>query len=107
MLSSTIGRGNILYDGMLQVTLTPVSVAASTAVEQNFTIQGLQVNDFVDVNCNSAQTAGLSIGNARVSAANTLTLEFSNATAGALTPASAVYNINVLRAEGPMPSNAV
>ena len=106
MLSSTIARGNILYDGMLQATLTPVSVAGSTAAEQSFTIPGLQLNDFLDVNCNAAQTAGISIGNARVSAVNTMTLEFANSTAGALTPATAVYNINVIRAEGPMPSNA-
>ena len=106
MLSSTICRGNVLYDGMLQVTLTPVSVAGSTAVEQSFTIQGLQLNDFLDVNCNAAQTAGITIGNARVSALNTMTLEFANATGGALTPVTAVYNINVSRAEGQMPSSA-
>ena len=64
MLSSTIARGNILYDGMLQATLTPVSVAGSTAAEQSFTIIGLQPNDFLDVNCNAAQTAGITIGNA-------------------------------------------
>lgn len=106
MLASTIARGNILYVGMVQATLTPVSVAGATAAEQNFTIPGLQLNDFLDVNCNSAQTAGIGIGNARVSAANTMTLEFSNSTAGALTPVSGTYNINVSRAEGPMPSNA-
>ena len=108
MLGSTLARGNILYDSMLQVTLTPVSVAASTAAEQSFTILGLQINDFLDVNCNAAQTAGIGIGNARVSALNTMTLEFSNSTAGALTPTSGLYNINVTRAEvQPMPTNAV
>ena len=106
MLSSTIGRGNILYDGMVQATLTPVSVAGSTSAEQNFTIPGLQLNDFLDLNCNVAQTAGIGIGNVRVSAVNTMTVEFTNSTAGALTPVTGVYNINVLRAEGPMPSNA-
>ena len=106
LLSSTIARGNILYDGMIQATLTPVSVAGSTAAEQSFTIPGLQLNDFLDVNCNVAQTAGIGIGNVRVSAVNTMSVEFSNSTAGALTPAAGVYNINVIRGEGPLPSNA-
>ena len=108
MLGGTIARGNILYDSMLQVTITPVSVAASTAAEQTFTILGLQLNVFLDVNCNIAQTAGITIGNVRVSALNTMSVEFANSTAGALVPAAGVYNINVTRAEvQPMPSNAV
>ena len=93
---------------MLQVTLTPVSVAGSTAAEQTFTIPGLLINDFLDVNCNIAQTAGLTIGNVRVSAVNTMSVEFANSTAGALTPVAGIYNINVTRAEvQPMPVNAV
>jgi hypothetical protein len=106
MLSSTIGRGNILYDGMIQVTITPSLVGASTAAEQTFTVPGLQLNDFLDINCNAAQTAGIGIGNVRVSAVNTMAVEFANSTAGGLTPASGVYNINVIRAEGPIPSTA-
>lgn len=99
MPGTTIGRGNLLYDWIIQPSLTPVQVAGSTAAEQSFTVQGLQVGDFVDVNCNSAQTAGISIGNVRVSANNTLTIEFANSTAGALTPTAGFYNINVSRPE--------
>ena len=106
MLGSTIARGNILYDSMIQATLAPVSVAGSTAAEQSFTIPGVQVNDFLDINCNVQQTAGIGIGNVRVTAANTIAIEFSNSTAGALTPVTGTYNINVTRAEGQMPSNA-
>lgn len=91
--------GNLIYNWLIAPTLTPVAVAGATAAEQNFTIPGLIVGDYVDVNCNSAQTAGLSIGNVRVSAANILTIEFSNSTAGSLTPASAVYLINIGRPE--------
>lgn len=99
MPGTTLGRGNLLYDWLIAPTLTPVAVAGSTAVEQNFTIQGLQVGDVVDVNCNAQQTAGITIGNVRVPSANTLAVEFANSTAGSLTPASAVYNINVCRPE--------
>lgn len=108
MPGTTIGRGNVIYDYLCQPTLTPVSVGANTSAEQTFTVLGLQVGDFVDVNvANSAQTAGIGIVNARVSAANTLAIQFSNSTAGALTPVAGAYNINVTRPENlPLPPNA-
>lgn len=107
MPSTTLGRGNILYDFIIGPTLTPVAVAGATSAEQSFTIQGLQVGDILDVNCNVAQTAGIGIVNVRVSAANTMTLMFANATAGSLTPAAGLYNINVGRPENlPLPTNA-
>lgn len=108
MPGSTPGRGNIIYDFIIGPTLTPVSVAGSTAAEQSFTVLGLQPFDAVDVAFNGSQTAGVGIGNARVSALNTLTLEFTNSTAGALTPASGTYLITVCRPENlPLPTNAL
>lgn len=108
MPSTTIARGNILNDFMIGPTLTPVSVAGSTAVEQTFSILGLQVMDAVDVSFNGAQTAGIGIGNARVSANNTLAIEFTNSTAGALTPAPGQYVITICRPENQtLPTNAV
>ena len=77
-------------------SLTPVSVAAATCAEQNFTVAGLQVGDFVDV-APPGITAGVAPIIARVSAANTLTVTFVNPTAGALTPAAGVYQIQVTR----------
>lgn len=91
--------GNLVYDWLIGPTLTPIAVAGSTAVEQPFTIPGLQLSDYVDVNCSVAQTAGISIGNVRVSAANTLQIEFANSTVGSLTPVSAQYLINIGRCE--------
>ncbi len=58
------------------------------------------VGDNVDVNVQSvAQTAGVGIVNARVSAANTLAIMFSNFTNGSLTPVSGIYQIVVCRPE--------
>jgi hypothetical protein len=76
----------------LQVTLTPVSVAANTTAEQTFTVTGLPVNSQVVVN-KPTVTAGLGLGGARVSAANTLALNYVNNTAAAITPPSEVYTI--------------
>jgi hypothetical protein len=108
MPGTTLGRGNILYDFLIGPSLTPVAVAGSTSAEQSFTILGLQVGDYVDVQSNNAQTAGIGIGNCRVSAANTLTVEFTNSTAGSLTPVAGVYMINISRPENsPLATNAV
>lgn len=106
MPQTTISRGNILYDFLIGPSLTPVAVAQATSAEQSFTVPGLVVGDIVDVNLNGAQTAGLGIVNARVSAANTLTVMFSNATAGSLTPAAGTYVVNVTRPEAALPTNA-
>jgi hypothetical protein len=73
-------------------TLTPASVAANTSAEQTFTVPGLQVGDSIDVNKASHQV-GLSIGNVRVSAANTLAIQFVNTTGGAIVPATEQYII--------------
>jgi hypothetical protein len=100
MPQTTVARGNALYDFAIGPTLTPIAVAQNTAVEQSFTIAGLAPGDLLDVNCNVAQTAGITIGNVRVTAANTMAIEFANATGGSLTPASGQYLINVLRVEG-------
>lgn len=78
-------------------SLTPVSVGAATCAEQNFTVPGLVVGDSVDITPPSI-TAGVAPVCARVSAANTLTVTFCNATAGALVPAAGVYRIRVMRA---------
>jgi hypothetical protein len=77
-------------------TLTPVAVGAATCAEQNFTVAGLQVGDFVDITPPSI-TAGVAPVCSRVSAANTLTVTFCNPTAGSLTPPSGTYRLQVMR----------
>lgn len=106
MPGTTITRGNILASFIMGPTLAPVLVAQATSAEQDFTIPGLQVGDYVNVTCNVAQTAGISIANARVKAANTLTVSFANSTAGGLTPVTGVYLVAVDRAETTLPVNA-
>ena len=75
------------------VSLTPVSVAANSAVEQTFSVPRLTTNESVLVACVGAQTVGIGIGGARVSAADTLAITFINPTAGALIPAAGDYRL--------------
>lgn len=95
--SLNVGAGTaITAINVYTPTLTPASVAADTSAEQTFTVTGLTVNDKVIVN-GPAQTAGIGIVNARVSAAGTLALTFSNSTAAAATPTAGVYTVVAFR----------
>jgi hypothetical protein len=89
--------GNVQQIALLSVALTPAQVAANTTAEQTFTVTGLQVGDFVEVNKPTTQ-AGLGLANFRVSAANTLAITFSNNTGAGITPtAGESYQICVTR----------
>lgn len=78
--------------GVVSVSLTPVSTAATTTAEQTLTVQGLTTDMFVGVNLPAA-TAYLGVAGVRVSAANTLAITFSNASSAGLTSASGIHKI--------------
>ncbi len=102
MPSSDLARGNILYSTLLGVPLTPVAVGANTTAEQTFTVSGLQVGDVIASITKPTAQAGLGIVGARVSAANTLAITFSNNTGGGITPtAGQVYTLLVARPSNP------
>lgn len=91
--------GNVSFDALVQATISPALVAANTTAEQTFTVKGLVVGDFVQVMKPTAQ-AGLGIVGVRVSAANTLAINFLNATAVGITPTAAeVYVVSIVRRE--------
>jgi hypothetical protein len=72
--------------------LAPVSVAANTTAEQTFTVTGLIASTPVWVN-KPSWTAGLGIAGVRVSAANTLAINYANTSAAAIVPPSETYII--------------
>ena len=84
----------------LTAALTPVSVAANTTAEQTFTVAGLPANSQVVVNKPSV-TPGLGLGGARVSALNTLALNYVNNTASAITPPAETYVIGTFEGAAP------
>ena len=69
-------------------TISPTAVGTSTYSTQTFTVKGLQTDMCVVVNQIVPDTGVLMTG-ARVSAANTLSLDFFNTTAASVSPASA------------------
>ena len=76
--------------------LDVASVSANTSAEQTFSVRGLVTSDVVLVN-KPALDAGLIIGNARVSAADTLAITFGNLTGSPINPGSETYNIYAFR----------
>lgn len=99
--------GNLMHGLVLAFTNSFEAVTANTSEELTVTVSGLKVGDFVKVDKATFQ-AGLGIVGARVSADNTLAVEFMNNTASSITPtASDTYRVLVCRPELPVRSNAM
>jgi hypothetical protein len=72
------------------------SIAANASIIQAFTITGASIGSTVFISPNLALPDGLVIAYARVSAANTVEVKFTNTTAAAINPASMSYHITVI-----------
>jgi len=98
-----MATGNILAEGntdrlkVITVTWDPASITGTnTTSEQDVTVPGVMPGDFVFVNKPSLN-AGVGIVNCRVKSANTVSVSWVNATAGAVNPGSESYTFLVLR----------
>lgn len=86
---------------MTSVTLTPVSVAATTTAEQTFTVPFLLNASTSVLVTKPSLTPGISIVNARVSAASTLAITYQNNNTSAVIPTSETYQIGYCPLQGP------
>lgn len=103
-MSTLIPRGNVARMFLVQVTYDPANITGTaTTTEQDITVTGVKVGDFAMVNKPSS-TAGVTIGNVRVKAADTVSIQWVNPTAGAVNPASETYSILILRPENTPPA---
>lgn len=98
--------GNTASINIVDVTWTPSIVATITAPVQTVTVPGVRIGDFVYVTPPS-QTAGATIGSCRVSADNTVSVQFVNPTAAGVTPAAGLHKFVVIRHEGVNGTTAV
>jgi len=94
--------GNVRFMAIAQVTFDPASVATATTAEQTMTVPGVRTTDFVFVSKPTA-TAGFGVVNARVSAADTISITAVNPTAGAVNPGSETWTVLVIRPSGSIP----
>lgn len=98
----TVGRsspsGPELARKITVASFDPASVAANTAVEQSVTVTGVRTTDTIlAVAPGAALTAGLSLAQARVTAANTVALTFVNSTGSAIDNAAVDLTFTVGR----------
>src|SRR5713101_3798211 len=79
--------------------LTPfAAVAAVTSAEQSLLTGGWQAGDIVVKLQKPTKQAGLAVTGARIDASGNLLVEFTNPTAGAITPTTTeIYDMIVLR----------
>lgn len=99
-MSSGIIAGNVASLSVIDISLTPAQVNTITAPAQTFTVPGLLTTDAIVSINPPGQQAGAAICNAYVSAADTLSIQFVNPTAGNVTPTAGTHRITVARAEG-------
>lgn len=91
--------GNVIVTTVVDVSWTPTEVATITAPAQTVTVPGVKLGDTVIVTP-PAQTAGVTIGSAYVSAADTVSVQFVNPTAGGVTPNAGTHKFTIFRQEG-------
>jgi len=99
LVAPTIGGGSALgrYNSITAV-LTPVAVAAGTTTTQTFTVAGILSSDkVIGYQWVTPQTVGVIAIALRVTGDNLLTVDFSNPTAGSLTPTGGTITLILVR----------
>jgi hypothetical protein len=79
-------------------TLSPSAVAANTCAAQSVTVTGVQANDIVIKAQKPTEQTGLALIGGRVTAANTVALDYCNVTSASITPtADEAYTFVVMQ----------
>lgn len=105
-MSSGVTMGNVLGMYVLSTTINPASVAINTTAEQTFALPGVKLNDIIVV-IKPTLSAGLGIVNSRVSANDTIAIQFANVTAGAIDAPAELYEVLVVRPSGNTPATSI
>jgi hypothetical protein len=99
---SSLSTGNMFMVQAIYQSITPAaSVTNATSTTSTYTIIGLVVGDLIDLYPQSALTTTLAIGSVWVSALNTLSVQWINASASTSTasPTAITFGIIVNRAQ--------
>lgn len=97
-MSAGIPAGNVQFMCVFQLSIDIANSGAATTTVTSVTVPGVRSGDLVFVN-KPSHTAGVGIGNVRVSAADTIEITTVNPTAGAVNPAAETYTLMVIRPE--------
>jgi hypothetical protein len=97
--SSTLLRGNGIFLQCLYLTVTPPTVTTAVITPQNVTVPGLAVGDIIGLNMTSATSTLILAASGYVSAANTLTLNWTSEGATVSGAAAQTFLVSVIRPE--------
>ena len=76
---SAVAQGNEFFNEMIYITVTPTATITTAVVtQQNVTVNGLVVGDVVSWNMLTFTSTLLTVANMYVSAANTLTINWTS-----------------------------
>jgi len=107
MSKTTISRGNVLAQTIVQVTF-PSTTFSTTTTEVNISVPGVKASDFVQAQIDAAMTVGTGIGNVYTNTDNQVTVRLFNLTGSSVTQAAATMLITVKSCEdSPIPANVV
>ena len=107
MSKTTISRGNVIVQTLVQVTL-PSTVISGTTADVTLTVAGVQPNDFVQAQFDNALVTGISIGNAYTNTANQVVVRLVNSTGSSATQTAGTLLLKVSTCEDfPIPANVV
>ena len=97
-MSVGIQMGNVKGIMVVDKTFDAANVLANVTAEQDVTVAGVNVGDFVFANPQSFN-AGLGVVGARAKSANTIALTYSNNTGSAINAASMTIRFLIIRPE--------
>lgn len=107
MSKTTICRGNIIAQTLIQVTLPSTTISGTTA-DVTLSVPGVQPNDFVQATFDAALVTGISIGNAYTNTANQVVVRLVNSTGSSATQTAGNLLLKISSCEdSPLPSNVV
>lgn len=98
-MSTLVPLGNLVKLYAVSLAIDVTSKSANTTGEQDVTINGVNFGDIVVSVNKPSHSAGLGIVNARVKAANTVSITYGNYTASPIDPASETYTLIIARPE--------
>ena len=107
MSKTTISRGNVIAQTIVQVSLPSTTISGTTS-DVTLTVAGVQPNDFVQAQFDGALVTGISIGNAYTNTANQVVVRLVNSTGSSATQTAGSLLLKVSTCEdSPIPSNVV
>lgn len=81
------------------VSIAPGTISSNTSSEVSVTINGVQSGDLVFALIKPTLTAGIDLGNFRVSAANTVRATYQNSTGSPVAVPTETYSFAIMRPE--------